>query len=1274
MCTSWLPRSRPGGLIRPGGLLYRGLTWGLCLLLGGQPLLLQAAEISAAEGAAGQRPLLDRAANGVPLVHIATPTAGGLSHNRYDHFNVGRAGLVLNNSAQKLQRSQLAGLIEGNARLKTTGPASVILNEVVSAHRSDLMGMLEVHGQAASVIIANPNGLTCDGCGFIHTPRVTLSTGRPQFDPQGAFKGLRVEGGALQIGPNGADLPEQAGLSRAAVFELLSRQITVNGPVTTPGLLKLIAGRNDYAWPTGLITPLPPTTPAADTPRLAIDAALLGGMTAGRIQLIATERGAGVQSMGHMAAHTGELRITADGKLLLNRARAAEHLLATSHHADIEVKDTLYAQGDLHLSAGETIQLGDKARVAAGGTLDIKADEIDLNRTASGPEALSAGSEIRLTTRTVSALNARIQSQGALHLKSATTLTLEGGAYLAGGDIKLHAGALVNRAALNAKGALALTLKGDLTNSGHLKAEGHGGLKLGGPLINSGTLYSGQTLTLQNGTGGRFGALANNDQALIHGQQGLSLQAASLHNAGTLKSGRGALALTLGADLTNSGRIEAATTATLRLGGDLNNTGQLVGVKALTLTGLTGGHFGALRNTGRGALMQGGERLLIRAASLTNAAQLGAGAGSLSIELTGDLTNTGLLYARTAARYRLDGTLTNTRGDLLAETDLSVQGLNGAYATAIHNRSGHIEAITGQLTLKARTLTNARAVEPTLGQTRKTQTTRRGRATTTVVTTRETLTHGAGPARLLAGGDMTIEADTLTNRYSQIAANGDLTLKADTVTNLGRDLIETVETTVVTAHSQRYCATRFFGICLRRKTRHWTTRTFNTTSATHASDYSTITAGGRLTGTVSGYLNNQAVRGGAGQIGLASGARALTAPEVAPDTLRVRVVSRKPLQRALTALLQREALFRQTRLPTTPYLLETRSAFINPRDYLGSDYFLNRLGNYHQTGGYRPGQALRRFGDAYVETRLILDQLFELSGQRYLGNAVSTRAMIKRLYDQALLARARLGLTFGVALSAAQIADLRHNLIWLEAHDVRGETVLVPRLYLARPGRANQAGARIRAGAIDLSMAGLLNTGAITSRAGLDLEAREMLINRGGELYAGGDIRLMGGRLLVNQSGQIRGQNVTLGAAHILHDTAKTRDLWDNGYSDRIQQQARIAARGDLKLEAGVIRATGAQIQADGAVTLRAGQALTLRALALARYRRDDFQGGYDLEAALSHEPVRLKAGQGLTLSSGGSARLYGVLASAGDDLWVTAQGAVTGRGCAGPVAPGLQA
>ena len=93
--------------------------------------------------------------------------------------------------------------------------------------------------------------------------------------------------------------------------------------------------------------------------------------------------------------------------------------------------------------------------------------------------------------------------------------------------------------------------------------------------------------------------------------------------------------------------------------------------------------------------------------------------------------------------------------------------------------------------------------------------------------------------------------------------------------------------------------------------------------------------------------------------------------------------------------------------PNAPYLLETRSRFINPRAYLGSDYFLNRVGNYRRIGGYRPGEALRRFGDAYVETRRILDQLFELGGRPYLGNATDLR-----------------GLTFDMTLTPAQTARL----------------------------------------------------------------------------------------------------------------------------------------------------------------------------------------------------------------------------------------------------------
>ena len=65
----------------------------LCFLLAFQPLIVQAAEITAAQNAANaNKPGVGTASNGVPLVNIVTPNASGLSHNKYDQFNVGQPG------------------------------------------------------------------------------------------------------------------------------------------------------------------------------------------------------------------------------------------------------------------------------------------------------------------------------------------------------------------------------------------------------------------------------------------------------------------------------------------------------------------------------------------------------------------------------------------------------------------------------------------------------------------------------------------------------------------------------------------------------------------------------------------------------------------------------------------------------------------------------------------------------------------------------------------------------------------------------------------------------------------------------------------------------------------------------------------------------------------------------------------------------------------------------------------------------------------------------
>ncbi len=80
------------------------------------------------------------AANGHQTVSIA-PAVGGVSHNTYSHFNVGSAGVDLNN----------VGI---NAR--------TIVNQVTSTDPSVISGQLAVLGSRANVVLAklyNDSGL-----------------------------------------------------------------------------------------------------------------------------------------------------------------------------------------------------------------------------------------------------------------------------------------------------------------------------------------------------------------------------------------------------------------------------------------------------------------------------------------------------------------------------------------------------------------------------------------------------------------------------------------------------------------------------------------------------------------------------------------------------------------------------------------------------------------------------------------------------------------------------------------------------------------------------------------------------------------------------------------------------------------------------------------------------------------------------------------------------------------------------------------------------------
>ncbi|MDO4238580.1 filamentous hemagglutinin N-terminal domain-containing protein, partial [Pseudomonas sp.] len=290
---------QPSAALKPRnaffGLPKRGLALILANALFWQPLLAQA------EGIVVSAPgtTVGAAGNGVPVVNIATPNGAGLSHNQFQQYNVGPNGVILNNANGALQNTQLGGIIVGNPNLKG-GAASVILNEVNGGSASQLRGYTEVAGQSAKVIVANPYGVTCAGCGFINTPNVTLTTGKPIIDPTGQLKSYQVDGGAVTIDGEGLNA------SNVDRFDIITRSAKINAQINAREL-NVIAGRNDVDAQS-----LKTTVRADDgsaKPELAIDSSALGGMYAGAIKLVGTEAGVGVKLDGTLAASGGDIQL-----------------------------------------------------------------------------------------------------------------------------------------------------------------------------------------------------------------------------------------------------------------------------------------------------------------------------------------------------------------------------------------------------------------------------------------------------------------------------------------------------------------------------------------------------------------------------------------------------------------------------------------------------------------------------------------------------------------------------------------------------------------------------------------------------------------------------------------------------------------------------------------------------------------------------------------------------------------------------------------------------
>ncbi|MBC7378095.1 MAG: filamentous hemagglutinin N-terminal domain-containing protein, partial [Burkholderiaceae bacterium] len=650
------------------------------------------AQIIADPSAPGtQRAIVLNAPNGVPLVNIQTPSAGGVSRNVFSQFDVQRNGAILNNSRSNVQ-TQLGGWVQGNPWL-ATGAAKVILNEVNSANPSWLKGYVEVAGQKADVIIANPAGIKVDGAGFINAGHVVLTTGTPVLGGAGNLEGFRVQRGTVVIEGLGLDT------RTAGYTDIIARAVQVNAGLWA-NYLRIAGGAGEVsaADPTH-ITPL---AGVGDKPQFMLDVAALGGMYAGHIYLVGSEAGLGVNNSGVMAASgagTGsELVLLANGQLVNRGTLQATGSVSIGASTLNTNGGSIIAGGDLALSAGSLTN--NSGQIAAGSNMTLNAGQLTNTQgsiTAGGALSattiqalnnsaglMAANGNVNLSAVSLNNGAGTIASvQGGVSVNTSGALNNDSGKLQAAQDVVLRSAGLTNTMP---SGAPATAPAGSITGRNILIDTGPQALN-----NSQGTIAASGALTVTSGVLNNEAGLIQSGGAMVINTQGQTL---SNTNAATRVGGAGGIAsqgtlhLQTGALNNDAGYIGAKDTLTANTGNaSVSNSqaGQIVGQSAVTFTS-TGfdnrsGQVQAMGdlslNAGTGTLhnaaglLRSAGTTTLNAASVINSTTSGTNQGiegkDVAITVTGSTTAAAML-ANDGGAIRADRNATLTSSGLINNT------------------------------------------------------------------------------------------------------------------------------------------------------------------------------------------------------------------------------------------------------------------------------------------------------------------------------------------------------------------------------------------------------------------------------------------------------------------------------------------------------------------------------------------------------------------------------------------------------------------------------
>ncbi|WJS13476.1 contact-dependent inhibition effector tRNA nuclease [Escherichia coli] len=810
----------------PVRFTYRLLSYLISTIIAGQPLLPAVGAVITPQNGAG----MDKAANGVPVVNIATPNGAGISHNRFTDYNVGKEGLILNNATGKLNPTQLGGLIQNNPNLKAGGEAKGIINEVTGGNRSLLQGYTEVAGKAANVMVANPYGITCDGCGFINTPHATLTTGRPVMNADGSLQALEVTEGSITI--NGAGLDG----TRSDAVSIIARATEVNAALHAKDLT-VTAGANRITAD-GRVSAL---KGEGDVPKVAVDTGALGGMYARRIHLTSTESGVGV-NLGNLYAREGDIILSSAGKLVLKNSLAGGNTTVTG--TDVSLSGDNKAGGNLSVTGTTGLTLNQPRLVTDKNLVLSSSGQIVQN----GGE-LTAGQNAMLSAQHLNQTSGTVNAAENVTLTTTNDTTLKGRS-IAGKTLTVSSGSLNNGGTLVA-GRDATVKTGTFSNTGTVQGNG---LKVTATdLTSTGSIKSGSTLdisarnaTLSGDAGAKDSARVTvsgtlENRGRLVSDDVLTLSATQINNSGTLS---GAKELVASADtlttteksVTNSDGNLMLDSASSTLAGE-TSAGGTVSVKGnslkTTTTAQTQGNSVSVdvQNAQLDGTQAARDILTLNASEkLTHSGKSSAPSLSLSApELTSSgvlvgsalntqsqtLTNSGLLQGEaslTVNTQRLDnqqnGTLYSAADLTLDIPDIRNSGLitgdNGLMLNAV-SLSNPGKIIADTLSVRATTLDGDGLLQgagalalagDTLSQgshgrwLTADDLSLRGKTLNTAGTTQgQNITvqadRWANSGSVLATGNLTASATGQLTSTGDIMSQGDTTLKAATTDNRG---------------------------------------------------------------------------------------------------------------------------------------------------------------------------------------------------------------------------------------------------------------------------------------------------------------------------------------------------------------------------------------------------------------------------------------------------------------------------------------------------------